>query len=201
MSDTPIIPQRTCTKCGETFPATADFFYKKERGLYGLFSHCKKCHNAMTKPKSTEWAKTHPVETKQARDRHTEKNHDVLLANARIKYRDNPEPNRVRCRKWRQNNRLKHAIKSQRRRARVSNAEGTYTHTDLLQMYEDQGGHCAYCGIGIFWDIPKDVHIEHIIPLSRGGSNWSDNICLTCASCNLSKGDKTVVEWEVIREW
>lgn len=37
--------------------------------------------------------------------------------------------------------------------------------------------------------------VDHIRPLSRGGSNWPDNLACACASCNRSKNDKTLDEW------
>lgn len=36
-------PMKICTKCGEIFPATADFFHKKKTGHYGLEARCKVC--------------------------------------------------------------------------------------------------------------------------------------------------------------
>ncbi len=35
------------------------------------------------------------------------------------------------------------------------------------------------------------MHIEHIIPLSRGGASDETNLWLACAWCNSYKGDKT----------
>jgi hypothetical protein len=35
------------------------------------------------------------------------------------------------------------------------------------------------------------MHIEHIVPLSRGGASDETNLWLACAWCNSYKGDKT----------
>lgn len=51
-------------------------------------------------------------------------------------------------------------------------------------------GQCEYCGAE---DGP--FHIDHIFPVSRGGTNAVSNLALACAACNLSKGAKTVEEW------
>jgi len=40
----------------------------------------------------------------------------------------------------------------------------------------------------------KDV-LEHKTPLSRGGTNDYENLCIACRSCNSSKGTKTVKEF------
>lgn len=35
------------------------------------------------------------------------------------------------------------------------------------------------------------AHIDHVIPLSRGGNNEESNLQLLCAACNLKKADKS----------
>lgn len=61
----------------------------------------------------------------------------------------------------------------------------------IWQMYEDQGGMCAYCETPLF----GNFHVDHIVPLVRGGSNAWSNLAIACPSCNCSKGDKSVEEF------
>lgn len=84
-----------------------------------------------------------------------------------------------------------------RRRARKMNAEGTFVIDDIKSLHETQNDLCAYCGIRLF----NQYEIEHMNPLIRGGSNWPDNLCLSCPSCNRSKSSKTVAEWMAVRSW
>lgn len=59
------------------------------------------------------------------------------------------------------------------------------------------GGKCAYCG-----SIAKRPHIDHIYPLSKGGSNTAVNLVTSCGSCNIKKGDKPLrrgLEASVVR--
>jgi len=35
-----------------------------------------------------------------------------------------------------------------------------------------------------------DRHVDHIIPISKGGKHRPSNLAIACASCNLSKHDK-----------
>jgi hypothetical protein len=48
---------------------------------------------------------------------------------------------------------------------------------------------CIYCGSD------KQLEADHILPLSRGGSNAFINLATACRPCNLSKGSKAVEDW------
>jgi hypothetical protein len=39
--------------------------------------------------------------------------------------------------------------------------------------------------------VPWELEIEHIYPLSKGGTNEEDNLWLACRSCNLFKSNQT----------
>lgn len=87
------------------------------------------------------------------------------------------------------------------RRARKAGAEGSVTKAELIQIHEEQEGMCAYCGIRIFWEIKRDVYIDHIVAITRNGSNWPDNIALVCQSCSSSKNNRLYDDWVLIRGW
>lgn len=58
------------------------------------------------------------------------------------------------------------------------------------EQFSKQVKSCCYCG-------KSDVKltIDHIVPISRGGTNSLNNIALACGHCNSSKGNKTLDEW------
>lgn len=80
---------------------------------------------------------------------------------------------------------------SQRRRAQQRGSPTHFTLDDIRRFLVDQEGRCAYC----LQNFGEDWHIEHVRPLSKGGSNGPENIVLACHDCNLNKGDKTPEEW------
>lgn len=54
-----------------------------------------------------------------------------------------------------------------------------------LEVWKRDGGKCVECGA------TDELHFDHIIPFSRGGTSLSaDNIQLLCARHNISKGNK-----------
>jgi 5-methylcytosine-specific restriction endonuclease McrA len=51
-------------------------------------------------------------------------------------------------------------------------------------VYKRDGGKCKRCGSD------QDIHYDHIIPVSKGGSTSENNLELLCQTCNLSKSDR-----------
>lgn len=54
------------------------------------------------------------------------------------------------------------------------------------KVWERDGGRCINCGS------KENLHYDHIIPYSKGGSNTEKNIQLLCQECNLRKSDSIV---------
>ncbi|MCY3575089.1 MAG: HNH endonuclease signature motif containing protein [Chloroflexi bacterium] len=54
-------------------------------------------------------------------------------------------------------------------------------------VFERAGRCCEYCRIGDGRE-PVSFQIDHIIAIKHGGDDNSDNLRLSCAECNLSKG-------------
>ena len=64
-----------------------------------------------------------------------------------------------------------------------------YWHIVRSIVLERDGYARTYCGAG------NQLEGDHIVPLSRGGSNALVNLATACRPCNLSKGSMTVEEW------
>ena len=72
------------------------------------------------------------------------------------------------------------------RKAILKGAVGYHTKENILFLLSAQKNKCAVCKT----DIRDGYHVDHIIPIKRGGSNLPNNLQLLCAPCNLSKGAK-----------
>lgn len=75
-----------------------------------------------------------------------------------------------------------------RRRAR----EGGGVETSVLRQWaEDQPKVCFYCTA----DCEASYHIDHFLPLSKGGVHVLTNLRISCAPCNLKKNAADPLEW------
>lgn len=104
----------------------------------------------------------------------------------RIWYIHNREHSLDRSKIWQKNNPERKRATDHSYRARKSNAEGSFTAKEWINLCNLYGNKCLACG--------KETRLvaDHIIPLSKGGSNWISNIQPLCLGCNSSKRDKTI---------
>lgn len=72
---------------------------------------------------------------------------------------------------------------------------GNREHKDIKfiknQLVQKNGAVCAICGKQIL--NKKDLTLDHIKPISKGGLTTIDNCQLACKECNLKKGAK----WQI----
>jgi 5-methylcytosine-specific restriction endonuclease McrA len=171
-------------------PATTEFFHsRKERknGL-GLRSQCKVCQSAADRQR------IRPKESPESCHQRYLATRETRLQGRYIYYHAHLERYTVYYRNYRQTHQVKMRVNGHNRRARSRAAPGKFTPEDELRQLKAQKGKCYYCrrklGKG-----KGSYHADHIVPLSRGGSNTPDNHVITCPACNLSKKDKLPHEW------
>ena len=142
---------------------------------------------------AARWVEAHREQHRAAVRRWYWKNREAILTRQkrpdirlrRLKrhherYEKNPEPIKERAR-----------VQMHRRRARKHNADGTHTAADVLLQGNSQRWNCWWCGK----PCRDNYHVDHRVPLSRGGSDAPENLCITCPECNMKKGSKLPSEW------
>ncbi len=59
------------------------------------------------------------------------------------------------------------------------------------QIFKRDNSTCQYCA-----QVGGRLELDHIIPISKGGSNFDNNLTTACFRCNRQKRDKTVEEFQ-----
>ena len=67
---------------------------------------------------------------------------------------------------------------------------GKYERQEIWRRFNKE---CYHCGKTLRASTAKHMHIDHLIPISKGGSNDDDNLVASCPKCNLRKGDRDSV--------
>lgn len=63
-----------------------------------------------------------------------------------------------------------------------------------LAIYLRDGLACSYCGATVEED-GVVLSLDHVIPVSKGGTNRSSNLVTACRKCNSVRGDRDVAEF------
>lgn len=195
-------PFKRCTKCDTEYPTTTEYFHADARLKNGLQSVCKYCDNA----RALRYYRAHVEQSKARCATYREEHSEQLKAHDHKYYREHsekvkecsaqwahkhPEARKVIEAKYRRNHPETVSAKSHRRRARKLSAEGTYNGDDIKAQLKRQKKRCYYCGK----KLNSKYHADHVIPLSRGGSNGPDNLVIACPQCNWRKNDRLPHEW------
>lgn len=153
------------------------------------------------------WRQKHPEKAREVERRWVNENREKARAKWRRSGRMNAEKRRVReltryyanpkrrletNKVWQRANPDK--IRTYRRniRARRNAAPGAHTAADVRAILLAQRQRCAYCRTKLQ---KANTHIDHIVALSRGGTNDPRNLQALCASCNIRKHNKDPIDF------
>lgn len=195
---------KTCTGCGVHYPNPSEGFYRHHGSVWR--PRCKSC----TKTKVVEWQGTNPEAAKASKARANKAwkaRNPEKMKEARRRRRKSPAGRAAAKRAYRRNPakyhaknrasyarsahmRALHSAKRSKRRALAASVGGSHSAGDIRRIYELQRGRCYWCRKPV-----KEYHVDHRVPLSRGGSNGPENLVVACASCNLRKGALTPEEF------
>lgn len=160
----------------------------------GFINTCKTCSNAYSRANGKKWRQTHQANRRAnyARwEKAHEQEHDLVRAikrdgklNAEELRAVKPIRNNQSVKLWRLRYPDRANAHARRqcmvRYARKLGAEGRATKKQIEARWAFYGGRCWLCGA-------PASETDHVLPLSRGGSDWASNQRPVCTPCNRSK--------------
>jgi 5-methylcytosine-specific restriction endonuclease McrA len=167
---------KKCSYCKKTKNKTDFDGLKKSKD--GLNYRCRTCHTIANKKSLLN----HPDSQRKRSREYFKKNKNSVMDKLRI-YRKTPKGMSVV------------AQGNFKRRSLMDNTKSEQSDIDLwlVKIYSKPTFRCYYCQDTYK---TKFVHIDHVEPLSKGGTNVISNLCASCSSCNLRKHTHSAAEFK-----
>lgn len=215
---------KTCNKCFIEFNLNSDNFYVRKSSKDGYRNECKICilkdrkkyreeNKEVIAKANLSWRKRNKEYIQEKGRLYYQENKKEILKKVKTYYRENTEKimktkklylknNKEKVslakKNWARNNKdivYKSGLKRRSRKHFVQ-FEGV-ARTRLL---ERDNWTCQSCNVEVHdrstgdWNDEFKAHIDHVIPLSRGGDSTRENLQVLCRTCNLSKSNKAELE-------
>jgi DNA-nicking Smr family endonuclease len=156
---------------------------------------CKKAQNEYSK----QYQKNNPDKRLRYSRNYRKANAESVREYNRRFYLSNREHLLAQCKEYYRNNKQQSFAKARRRKAKLASLRyEPYTVEQIIELY---GNVCHICKEEIDLALPrstgkpgweKGLHLEHVIPISKGGTDTVDNVKPSHAICNLLKGTKVL---------
>lgn len=211
--------KRTCPTCLiEKDLNENNFYVRKDRGKINFRKDCKECvkikradYRKENKEKvyaaTSVWLQKNKEYVKEKQKKRYEEKKELIIFKAKQYYQKNKDSLRISSKKWYERNKDKGYQYSLKRRSlkHFVRFEGI----KRKELLDRDNWKCQLCNVTVhdrseggnenrhLWDDEFKAHIDHIIPISRGGDSTPENLRVLCRTCNLSKSDKTDI---VIKE-
>jgi 5-methylcytosine-specific restriction endonuclease McrA len=130
------------------------------------------------------WSQEHPERVKVNRQRH------VATGYYKRYHEQNRERKNAKDRRWRHARPAVNLDRVRRREARKC-AAPVVEKIDRAALYARDNWICYRCERVC---TPANITLDHVVPLTRGGSHTADNLRVCCRSCNSRKGRHLLTE-------
>jgi len=170
-----------------------------ERNKSGNCKPCVKAYSAAwylanierKKTSRTAWNIANSERKKQAESAWIKLNSERKKANDAASYAANRENRKKKGIVWRAANAEAIRIKNQNYQAKKRLNGGILSKGLAAKLFNLQKGKCPCCK----QPLGNNYHLDHIVPISLGGSNTDDNIQLLRQRCNNQKSAKDPIDF------
>lgn len=204
---------KTCKKCLKTL--TMDNFYIRNKKTNLRRTMCKVCmyekhtkyreqHKEKISQQQKEYKNKNIDKIKNYLKHYNEKNKEELSKKKAEYYYKNVEYIREYNSKYYEKNKdhiIKQVLNYTRTEKGIISKKNTANRrrtikrngnirTDQLLKLKQKSTHCYWCNKKL-----TDYHIDHYIPLSKGGTHTIENIVISCPTCNIKKSNKDPIDF------
>lgn len=181
---------KKCWKCNQEEPKVS--FSKNKRKPDGLSTECKDCvkkynasyrntNKAYFKEYLAEYQKENGKELYEKKKQYIAENKEAHWDRQHAWYEKNKEVIQARVACYKKEHPEQYQMYANRRiAAKKTDIVENFSINDIAIMYGDK---CFYCAAAF-------EHIDHFVPLSKGGEHTLENVRPSCQACNLRKSNK-----------
>lgn len=186
---------KTCYKCNQNKELT-EFYFRKDSNSYR--NECKECTK---KSKAIRESKPGVKEARALleKQRRVEKKEQIKKVRD-ARYADPEQRKIIRANGRKAYYKLKEnkpellRVNNQEQRVKRKyeiSKETSSTKQEIKAWIKEELKICTYCGISC----ESSYHIDHIDPLSKGGTHTLSNLTVSCPTCNFSKNSSLLLIW------
>ena len=183
---TGVLETKFCTAC-KTEKPVSDFYVRRTTWSNTIYQHmCKPCRSTYSKQQHMK----NPEKRKERNREYLKENREKVYAINSRWLSKNKDKVAKHHSKWRKEVYKPREVELRiARHAAKYGSVGFHTSKDFEKLLRRYNGKCAYCGENDATDR------DHVIPLSKGGSNYIGNILPACRICNSSKKERLLSHW------
>ena len=192
---------KICTKCGTELELNSDNFYKQASNKDGYQNYCKVCRKAIDKARvhTQEYKDTR---NKQFRDRYATDKEFRDNIKEKVKPRKQTEKYKKQAREYQKQYRIDNPDKCFNKQCRYRAREKEQGEGIAKEQWKELNEFFEWCCAYSWMPLKKEYrHIDHIIPLSKGGVNEVWNLIPCMDSYNCCKNNREPLAWYQAQEY
>jgi 5-methylcytosine-specific restriction endonuclease McrA len=178
-----VITIKKCSQCKTA--KEINQFYKHKYSKDGYKSYCKTCAS-------------------KAKKKYLSENREKSLSYGAEWRKNNKEKKRQINKAYSQTKKGREIIYLSALKRRSRKHKVVFKIHERKRLLERDNWTCQNCGCQVHdrsdknWNTPDKAHIDHIIPISKGGSSEPSNLRVLCRTCNLGKQNKVNKQLEFL---